>query len=91
MLSTASSPTSFSDFRTAAGADQLVVNYFQGNETSGCIHVMPTAAGIPGVQNGSNITFQMVFDGGDGKLYQVRLRGLAVSPSLHRAGEYHVR
>jgi hypothetical protein len=72
MLSTAPSPTSFDDFHTSSGADQLVVNYFQGTGTSGCVRVMPNAAGIPGIQNGSNVTLQMVFDGGDGKLYQVR-------------------
>ena len=72
MLSTAPSPTSFSDFRTASGADQLVVDYFQGNGTVGCIHLVPTAAGIPGVQNGTDLTFQVVFDDGSGgTLYQV--------------------
>lgn len=71
MLSTAASPESFSDFHTASGADQLVVDYFKGTGTSGCIRVMPTQAGIPGIQNGSDVTLQMVFDGGDGKLYQV--------------------
>lgn len=70
-LSTVSSPTSFSDFQTTSGADQLVVGYFQGTGASGCTRFMPTAAGVPGVQNGANVTFQMVFDGGGGKLYQV--------------------
>ena len=71
MLSTAASPVSFNDFHTASGADQLVVDYFKGTGTSGCITVMPNGAGIPGIQNGTNVTLQMVFDGGDGKLYQV--------------------
>jgi len=71
MLSTAASPESFNDFHTASGADQLVVGYFKGTGTSGCIRVMPNGAGIPGIQNGTNVTLQMVFDGGDGKLYQV--------------------
>jgi len=70
MISTAASPTSFNDFHTSSGGDQLVVSYFQGTGLSGCIRIEPTAAGIPGIQNGSNVTFQMVFDGGDGKLYQ---------------------
>ena len=71
MISTKPSPTSFDDFRTSSGADQLVVSYFQGTGVAGCIRVAPDAAGISGIQNGSNVTFQMVFDGGDGKLYQV--------------------
>jgi hypothetical protein len=71
LLSTAAAPESFNDFHTSSGADQLVVGYFQGTGTSGCIRVNTTAAGISGVQNGSNVTLQMVFDGGDGKLYQV--------------------
>ena len=71
MLSTAASPTSFDDFHTSSGGDQLVVSYFQGTGTSGCVSVLPTAAGIPGIQNGTNVTLQMVFDGGDGRLYQV--------------------
>ena len=71
MLSTAASPESFNDFHTASGADQLVVDYFKGTGTSGCISVVPNGAGISGIQNGSNVTLQMVFDGGDGKLYQV--------------------
>ena len=71
LLSTVASPESFNDFHTASGADQLVVDYFKGTGTSGCIRVVPNGAGIPGIQNGSNVTLQMVFDGGDGKLYQV--------------------
>ena len=71
MLSTAASPVSFADFHTASGADQLVVDYFKGTGTSGCIRVMPNGAGIQGIQNGTSVTLQMVFDGGDGKLYQV--------------------
>ncbi|KAF9643645.1 hypothetical protein BDM02DRAFT_3123116 [Thelephora ganbajun] len=70
LLSTSTSPTSFGNFHTSSGGDQLVVGYFQGTGTSGCIRIMPTAAGISGIQNGSNVTLQMVFDGGDGRLYQ---------------------
>ena len=71
LISTVASPSSFNDFHTSSGADQLVVSYFQGTGTSGCVRVTPSAAGIPGIQNGANVTMQMVFDGGDGKLYQV--------------------
>jgi len=71
MLSTAAFPVSFNDFHTASGADQLVVDYFKGTGASGCVRVNPNGAGILGIQNGTNVTLQMVFDGGDGKLYQV--------------------
>jgi len=70
MISTAASPVSFNDFHTASGADQLVVDYFKGTGTTGCITIKPNGAGISGIQNGSNVTLQMVYDGGDGKLYQ---------------------
>ncbi|KAF9643652.1 hypothetical protein BDM02DRAFT_3123125 [Thelephora ganbajun] len=70
LLSTSASPTSYGDFHTPSGGDQLVVDYFKATGTSGCVRIMPTAAGISGIQNGSNITLQMVYDGGDGKLYQ---------------------
>jgi len=70
LLSTAASPTSFNDFHNSSGGDQLVVSYFQGTGTSGCVRVTPNSAGISGIQNGTNVTLQMVFDGGDGKLYQ---------------------
>ena len=84
MVSTASSPTSFNDFRTASGADQLVVGYFQGSGSPGCVHIGPTAAGISGIQNGTDVTFQMVFEGGDGILYQV---SHANRPSRRAVGE----
>jgi len=71
LISTVASPTSFGDFHTSSGADQLVVGYFQGTGTTGlCVDVKASAAGIPGVQNGTNVTFQMVYNGGDGILYQ---------------------
>lgn len=83
MISTAASPTSFDDFHTSSGADQLVVSYYKGTGLGGCISVKPDAAGISSIQNGSNVTFQMVFDGGDGKLYQV-CRMACSSPRIAR-------
>jgi len=85
LISTAASPTSFNDFHTSSGADQLVVGYYEGNGTNGlCVSVKPTAAGIPGIQNGTNVTFQMVYNGGDGILYQcmdVTLSDQVTTPS----------
>lgn len=72
MISTAASPSTANDFHNSSGSDQLVVGYFKGNGTTGlCVSVKPTAAGVPGIQNGTNVTLQMVYDGGDGTLYQV--------------------
>ena len=80
MISTAAAPSSFNDFRNSSGTDQLAVGYFQGTGTSGCIRVNASAAGL-GVQDGSNITLQMVYNGGDGVLYQVS-RANSRSPSI---------
>ena len=37
-----------------------------------CFPVDLKAAGLDGVQDGTNVTLQFVFDGGDGELFQVR-------------------
>lgn len=37
-----------------------------------CFPVDLLAAGITGVQDGTNVTLELIFDGGDGHLYQVR-------------------
>ena len=39
-----------------------------------CIPLDLSDTGISGVSAGANVTIQFVFDGGDGTLYQVRLR-----------------
>lgn len=72
-LSTSENPTTFQDFSQA-------VPYFQVNgEGSFCFPVDFVAAGISGVQDGSNVTIQLIFDGGDGQLYQVRYTAYASS------------
>jgi hypothetical protein len=71
MISTSSDPTSFSNFRNSSGGDQLAVPYFQSGGTSGCIAVNVSDSGLSGLNDGSNVTLQMVFNGGDGILYQV--------------------
>jgi len=70
MISTSSDPTSFSNFRNSSGGDQLAVPYFQSGGTSGCIAVNVSDSGLSGLNDGSNVTLQMVFNGGDGILYQ---------------------
>ncbi|KAF8550890.1 hypothetical protein OG21DRAFT_1524807 [Imleria badia] len=70
IISTDQDPTSFSDFNSSSGY-QMVVPYFQ---TSGeglfCFPINITASGVSGVQDGVNVTIQVIFDGGDGVLYQ---------------------
>lgn len=73
LISTVPDPDNFANFTDSKGNDQMVVNYF---ETSGegafCAPIDIGAANITGVKDGSNVTIQFVFDGGDGELYQVR-------------------
>jgi hypothetical protein len=71
MISTIANPASFNDFTNSSGGNQLVVPYLQSGGTLGCIAVNAGTAGIAGVGDGSNITLQVAFNGGDGNLYQV--------------------
>lgn len=71
-ISTVANPDSFDDFHTANGSDQLAVPYYESQGTQGCIPVNISALSLPGVTNGSNVTLQLVQDGTDGNLYQVR-------------------
>ncbi|KAI0786023.1 hypothetical protein C8Q75DRAFT_298961 [Abortiporus biennis] len=60
-LSTLQNPTSFQNFSTA-------VNFFQASgEGPFCFPIDLTAAGA---SSGANATLQIIFDGGDGQLYQ---------------------
>ncbi|KAH9937484.1 uncharacterized protein B0H18DRAFT_199471 [Fomitopsis serialis] len=71
IISTVPDPDNFANFTDSQGNDQMAVNYF---ETSGegafCAPIDIGAANIAGVQDGSNVTIQFIFDGGDGELYQ---------------------
>ncbi|KAI0082232.1 hypothetical protein K474DRAFT_1703238 [Panus rudis PR-1116 ss-1] len=64
IVSTAQNPTSFDNFSTA-------VNFFS-NESEGplCFPINLNSTGIDGIRDGANVTIQVVFDGGDDKLYQ---------------------
>lgn len=65
-LSTLQVATSFQNFSGA-------VPFFQVNgEGSFCFPVDFSASNITGLQDGSNVTIQLIFDGGDGELFQVR-------------------
>jgi len=64
LLSTAQNPTNFANFSQA-------VNFFQATgEGPFCLPVDLATAGLTDVAGGINATLQMVFDGGDGMLYQ---------------------
>ncbi|KAG8220098.1 hypothetical protein J3R82DRAFT_1117 [Butyriboletus roseoflavus] len=70
IISTVQNPTSFTNFSSSSGY-QLVVSYFQTNgEGMYCFPINITASGVSGIQDGVNATIQVIFDGGDGVLYQ---------------------
>lgn len=69
-ISTAQDPSSFADFHTANGSDQLVVPYNKGEGSQACFPVNIAALGLPGVGDGSNVTLQFVQDATDGQLFQ---------------------
>ncbi|KIM84564.1 hypothetical protein PILCRDRAFT_818139 [Piloderma croceum F 1598] len=71
VVSTKQNPTAFGDFNNASNESQLAVNYFQTTgEGLACFNIDLSKSGIPGVQDGANITIEVVYDGGDGQLYQ---------------------
>ncbi|KAI0963307.1 hypothetical protein AcW1_000417 [Taiwanofungus camphoratus] len=71
LIATVSDPDNFANFSSSSGQQQLVVQYFETQgEGAFCAPINISAANIPGVQSGANVTVQFVFDGGDGELYQ---------------------
>jgi len=71
LVSTASNPSNFSDFNFPNGTNQLAVNFFQtSGEGLACFNINLTKSGVSGIQDGANVTVEIVFDGGDGQLYQ---------------------
>lgn len=74
LVSSKANPTSFNDFNNASGGNQFVTNFFQTTgEGLACFNIDLTKTGVDGVKDGSNVTIEVVFNGGDGALYQVRL------------------
>lgn len=70
-MSTVQNPTSFDQFNNASGGFQVVSEYNKvANNGSYCAPV--NFASVPGIQDGSNVTIQIIYTGGDGNLYQVR-------------------
>ena len=72
-LSTAQNPTSFDNFTSSTGG---VVRNFASSSVPGnyCIPLDLSNTGISNVSNGANVTIQIVFNAGEGSLYQVSLR-----------------
>ena len=75
LLSTVQDPTSFDNFTNSSGQQQFVRN-FASSPTPGnyCIPLDLSNTGVSGVADGANVTIQLVYNAGDGSLYQVRLR-----------------
>lgn len=70
LLTTTQNPTSFDNF-SSSGKQQLAVPFFQQQgEGKFCFPINIGSSGISGVQDGANVTIQILFDGGDGNLFQ---------------------
>ncbi|KAI0757220.1 hypothetical protein C8Q80DRAFT_1132549 [Daedaleopsis nitida] len=62
---------SFDTFKDGSGNFQQVVPFFQtSSEGVFCMDVNLAASGVSGIKDGANVTIQLIFDGGDGQLYQ---------------------
>ncbi|TFK57431.1 hypothetical protein OE88DRAFT_1730798 [Heliocybe sulcata] len=73
IISTAQNPTSQDNFTSPSNSSafQMVMEYNrQSGEGLFCLPIDIQAAGISGVQDGSHVTIEIIFDGGDGMLYQ---------------------
>ncbi|KAG1757901.1 hypothetical protein EDB19DRAFT_1659702 [Suillus lakei] len=72
IVSTDQDPNTFSDFNSSSGY-QIVVPFFQqSGEGLYCFSIDLAAAAVneSGIKDGANVTIQVVFNGGDGELYQ---------------------
>lgn len=71
LISTAQNPRSFDNF-SVNGEQQLALPYAKEKDAGTfCIPLDLAAANITGVEDGANVTIQIIFAGGDGNLYQV--------------------
>ncbi|WVW82200.1 hypothetical protein I302_104206 [Kwoniella bestiolae CBS 10118] len=70
-ISTSSNPTSFNDFNTTSNGTSipLATPIFQVKQGEYCFNVDLGGLGV-GLSNGSEVTLQVQYDGGDGNLYQ---------------------
>lgn len=77
LISFDANPSAFSEFnQTSSGQPIPYLKPFIQLSGTGevCIPVDIASLGVPGVQDGTNATIQVQFNGGDGELYQVRVQ-----------------
>lgn len=67
LLTTVQNPTSFDNF------SQVIPFFSAAGEGPICFAFDLATTNATGLSNGVNATLQFVFDGGDGKLFQVRI------------------
>jgi len=85
IISTAQNPTAQDNFTTPSNSSafQYVMEYNrQSGEGLYCLPLDIEAAGVSGIQDGSNVTIEIIFDGGDGTLYQCADLTLSSSVSV---------
>ena len=83
IVATVQDPDSFDNFRDSSGNFQMAVPFFQTTgEGLFCFPVNLATSGVSGLSDGINATIQIVFDGGDDKLYQVCFLYLTLHPML---------
>ncbi|KAI0067876.1 hypothetical protein BV25DRAFT_1780393, partial [Artomyces pyxidatus] len=71
LISTVQDPTSFANFSTSSGQQQLARNFASATGAGEfCIPLDLSNTGISGVSSGANVTIQIVYNGGDGSLFQ---------------------
>ncbi|KAI0662616.1 hypothetical protein C8Q70DRAFT_959964 [Cubamyces menziesii] len=82
IIATVQNPTSFDNF-SSGGQFQFVMPFFQtSGEGDFCFPVDFGAQNVTGVKNGANVTLQLIYDGGDGQLYQCADLTLSDSASV---------
>ncbi|PIL29581.1 hypothetical protein GSI_08217 [Ganoderma sinense ZZ0214-1] len=71
IVATVQNPDNFTQFRDSSGNFQQFLPFFQTTgEGAFCINIDLASSGVSGVKDGANVTLQLIFDGGDGQLYQ---------------------
>ncbi|KAG2109570.1 uncharacterized protein F5147DRAFT_691317 [Suillus discolor] len=72
LISTYEDPNNFSDFNSSSGYQVVVPFFQQSGEGLYCfpIDIAAAAVNVSGIQDGANVTIQVLFNGGDGNLYQ---------------------
>ncbi|KAI0048433.1 hypothetical protein FA95DRAFT_1076790 [Auriscalpium vulgare] len=86
LISTAQDPASFNDFNNATGGNQLAKNFVSAQgEGVFCLPLDLSHTGVSGVADGANVTIQVLFNGGDGSLYQCADLTLSSTASISAA------